>query len=135
MPFVLIVAGVVLLVAAIRDTQQQLFYLVAGDFTGKNNFIYWFLSIVIIGAVGYIPRMKPISDGFLILVILTLFLKKGAFFDQFQAAIGTTQAARPVVSAGSGGGQYVGGGGGSPSISITPPNISLPGGVTIGTGR
>jgi hypothetical protein len=129
MPFVLIVAGVVLLVAAIRDTQQQLFFLVAGDFTGANNFIYWFLSIVLIGALGYVPKMKPISDGFLILVILTLFIRKGAFFDQFQKAIGSTQSARPVVSATSGGGQQFAG---SPSIAINPPGGTVSAGpVTV----
>ncbi len=99
MPFVLIIAGVVLLIAAIRNTQQDLFFLLAKDFTGKDNFIYWFVSILIIGAIGYIPKLKPVSDGFLILVILVLFLRKGTgFFDMFQSQIGSTQSNRPVVS-------------------------------------
>jgi len=101
MPFVLIISGTVLLIAAIRNTQQSLFYLMANDFTGKNNFVYWFLSILIIGAVGYIPRAKPISDGFLILVILALFLRKGTgFFDMFNRQIGYTQLTGPQVSSG-----------------------------------
>ncbi len=101
MPFVLIIAGVVLLIAAIRNTQQELFLLLAKDFTGPNNFIYWFLSILIIGAIGYVPRLKPVSDGFLILVILVLFLKKGnGFFDMFQLQVGSTQKQSPVVSPG-----------------------------------
>ena len=105
MPFVLIVAGIVLLIAAVRNTQGQLFYLVQGDFIGPNNFIYWLLSILIIGAIGYVPRLKPISDAFLILVILVLFLKtcpksagpecKGGFFDQFMAQVKTTETADP----------------------------------------
>lgn len=100
MPFVLIIAGIVLLVAAVRNSQQSLFLLLATDFTGPHNFVFWFLSILIIGAVGYIPKAKPLSDGFLILVILILFLKKGTgFFDQFQRQIGSTQSASPKVSA------------------------------------
>ena len=100
MPFVLIIAGTILLVAAVRNTQQLLFYLLARDFTGENNFIYWMISILIIGAIGYIPKMKPVSDGFLILVILVLFLKqKTGFFDMFQRQIGETQASKPIVSA------------------------------------
>jgi hypothetical protein len=106
MPFVLITIGVVLLVAAVRGTQEDLYYLAAGDFIGKDNFIFWFLSILIIGAIGYIPKMKPISDGFLILVILVLFLKRGqpgvsggGFFEQFNQAIATTQSATDPVTA------------------------------------
>ena len=103
MPFVLIIAGIVLLVAAVRNTQQCLFFLLGHDFTGQNNFIYWFLSILIIGAIGYIPKAKPISDGFLILVILTLILKeKSGFFDMFQKQISQTQTSSPTVSSGSG---------------------------------
>ncbi len=99
MPFVLIIIGVVLLIAAVRDKQQVLFYLLAHDFTGDNNFIYWFISILIIGAIGYIPKLKPVSDGFLILVILVLFLRKGTgFFDAFQRQIGGTETSKPVVS-------------------------------------
>lgn len=109
MPFVLILAGVVLIISAVRNTQQQLFYLLALDFTGPNNFVYWFLSILVIGAIGYVPKLKPLSDGFLILVILVLFLKKGkpgaggGFFEAFQRGIGSTTAATPKVSTGTGG--------------------------------
>ena len=101
MPFVLIIAGVVLLVAAVRNTQQDLFGLLAKDFVGPNNFIFWFVSIVIIGAIGYVPKLKPLSDGFLILVILALFLgnkKNIGFFGMFQKQIGATQSATPSVA-------------------------------------
>jgi hypothetical protein len=127
MPFVLIVAGSLLFIAAVRGTQQDLFYLLARDFTGPHNFIFWIVAILIIGAVGYIPRLKPVSDGFLILVILALFIRKGTgFFDMFQQQIGTTTTAKPVVSAPAGGSSLVNLGGG-PSVGVT-----LPGGVGIG---
>lgn len=142
MPFVLIVAGAILLIAAVRNTQQSLFYLLAKDFTGPDNFIFWFLSIVVIGAVGYIPKMKPISDGFLILVILTLFLKKGTgFFDQFNKQIGSTQSAKPVVASSSGGGGTSGAGlitsSGGTGVSVGTGGVNVgvgSGGVSVGTG-
>lgn len=139
MPLVLIIAGLVLLICAVRNTQQQLFLLIADDFTGQDNFIFWFLSIVIIGAIGYIPRMKPISDGFLILVILTLFLKKGTgFFDQFQKQVSTTQTATPVVtSPGAGGGASFAAGGGGTGISVGAGGVNVgvgSGGVSVGAG-
>lgn len=121
MPFVLMLAGAVLIVAAVRNTQQQLFYLLALDFTGQNNFVYWFLSILIIGALGYIPKAKPLSDGFLILVILVLFLRKGTgFFDMFQKQIALTEASTPNVSAtGTAGQSFAGGGGGGFGVTLT----------------
>ncbi len=131
MPFVLIIAGVVLLTAAIRNTQQQLFYLLASDFTGANNFFFWMLSILLIGAIGYIPKLKPLSDGFLILVILVLFLKRGTgFVDMFQRQIGSTQSTSPKVSASSGSSSFLGG---SPTIGVSIPGVGAGGtGVTIG---
>lgn len=101
MPFALLIIGIVLIVAGVRNSQDQLFSLVKGDFSGDANFFYWFISIMIIGAVGYIPRLKPISNAFLVLVILVLFLKRGdpktnvggGFFQQFTAALNATTAA------------------------------------------
>lgn len=99
MPFVLIIAGIVLLIVAVRNTQDQFFYLLQGDFTGKNNFVFWVLAILIIGAIGYVPRLKPISNAFLILVVLVLILTKGqGLFDKtsgFFAQITEGTATRP----------------------------------------
>lgn len=100
MAFALLIIGVVLLVSGVRNTQSQLFTLVQGDFTGDSNFFFWFVSILLIGAIGYIPKLKPISTAFLVLVVLVLFLTKGnpgsssgGFFQKFTAALGSTQNA------------------------------------------
>jgi hypothetical protein len=88
MPFALLLIGIVLLVAGIRNTQCILFAEVEGDFTGPNNFFYWFLAIMIIGALGYVPKLKPISTALLVLVVVVLFLHKGqngGFFQQLTA--------------------------------------------------
>lgn len=97
MPFALLIIGLVLLISGVRATQDTLFSLVKGDFTGTDNFIYWLGAIMIIGALGYIPKVKPISTALLVLVIVVLFLKKGnaqglggGFFSQFTNALGTT---------------------------------------------
>lgn len=83
MPFALIIIGVVLLAASVQNTQSQLFTLVKNDFTGSNNYLYWMVSILIIGAVGYIPTLKPISRMFLVLLIVVLFLSNGGIFQKF----------------------------------------------------
>lgn len=92
MPFALIIVGIVLLVAGVRDTQTALFTLVKGDFLGQNNFIYWALSILIIGSLGYVPKLQPLSRAFLVLIVVGLFLSKQGFFAQFQTAINSTVA-------------------------------------------
>lgn len=86
-----------MVVSAIRNTQGDLYALVSGDFTGQNNFIYWMVAILLIGALGYVPKLKSFSVAFLGLVVLVLFLSKGnpgsaagGFFQQFTAALGTT---------------------------------------------
>jgi hypothetical protein len=104
MPFAFLIAGAVLIDAGFRGTASQMFSLLYGEFTGSNSgghqggrgYFAWFLAIFLIGAVGYIPDLKPISTGFLVLVILVLFLKSangGAFFSDIDQDLGITKAA------------------------------------------
>lgn len=91
MPFAFIIIGLMLLVSGVRNTQTDLYTLVKGDFTGDNNFIFWTLSILAIGAVGYAPRLKPVANAFLVLVIVVLFLSNKGFFANFNRQIGLTE--------------------------------------------
>ena len=135
MPFVFIFIGSVLLIAAVRGTHQNLYALVKRDFTGPNNFIYWVVAILIIGAVGYVQKLKPISDAFLILILVVLFLKRGeGFFDMFTKQIGATQnpssssigVSQPGIS-GSGGGVVVSSGGAGVSVGSGGVGVTFPG--------
>lgn len=87
MPFALLIVGIVLVVAAVRNSQNDLFTLLKGDFTGQNNFIYWMLAILLVGALGYIPSMTKLSRAFLVLILVVLFLSHKGFFTQFQQQI------------------------------------------------
>ena len=95
MPFAFAIIGLVLLVSGVRGTSGDLVTLLKGDITGSNNFVYWVLSIGIIGALGYIEDFRPLSRAFLVLVIVVLVLaqdKKGAgggFFTRFNQSIAT----------------------------------------------
>jgi hypothetical protein len=100
MPIVLIIVGIVLLSSALRGTSTQLFTLVRGDFVGPNNFLYWILALVVIGAIGYVPKLKVFSDLFLAVIVLVLVLKRGdptqgggGFFQNFMSAINSTTTA------------------------------------------
>jgi len=106
MAFALLIIGAVLLIAAVRGTTdgpEGLYALLVGDFTGPANFVYWAVAILLIGALGYIPKLKAFSVALLALVVLVLFLKKGdpsgvggGFFAQLTSGLATTQ--KPVAA-------------------------------------
>lgn len=77
MPFVLLFSGIILLVVSIRNQQTPFVHLIAGDFSGQGNFIYWVVALVMIGAIGYIPKAKPVSNLFIVLILIVLILKTG----------------------------------------------------------
>jgi hypothetical protein len=88
MAYVLIFIGLLLTVAGVRNTQDDLYTLIQGDFTGSSSFIYWLAAIAIVGGVGYVPKLKPLSNAFLVLILIVLVLKQGTgFFDQFSTAL------------------------------------------------
>lgn len=96
MAYVLIFIGLLLTVAGVRNTQDDFYTLLKGDFTGQNSFIYWLAAIAIVGGLGYIPSLKPLSNAFLILILIVLVLKNGTgLFSQLTNALqqSTTQQA------------------------------------------
>lgn len=83
-----------MVIAAVRNTQDTLVCLVKGDFQGKGNFFYWVVALLVFGALGYIDKIKPLSDAILVLIIVALFLTSGSptmpgggFFKQFSTAL------------------------------------------------
>lgn len=98
MPFVLIVIGVILLVTAIQGTTGTLASMLAQDTFGAGGFLYWFVAILIIGAVGYIPKLKTASDLMLLLVLMVLLLSQKGFAKQFVAALGQVNPATATTT-------------------------------------
>ena len=96
MPFLFIVAGLVMIISAVKGTQSQLLGLLKADVTGKNNFIYWTLAILGIGSIGYVKELKPIATAMLVLVVIVLFLDSKGVFTNFVSAINGTQSAQPT---------------------------------------
>jgi hypothetical protein len=97
MPLALITIGAVLLISAGLGTHQQLLALLKNDFSGPNNFFFWILALGVVGLLGYIPKMRPLSIGLIALVLISIFLKKGVgFFDQIKKALGVTVGAPPT---------------------------------------
>lgn len=94
MPFAFILVGLVCVISGVRNTSPDLLALLNGDLRGKNNYIYWMLSILVVGSLGYIDSIRPFSRAFLVLIVIVLILsndKQGSsgFFSNFQSAIST----------------------------------------------
>lgn len=101
MPWAVLIIGSTILVTAYQGTEDAFFNQVKADIlgpngNGKGGFLYWLLAIAIVGGLGYIPGFKPLSNAFLILLLVVLFLAQskgtsgvGGFFSQFQNQLST----------------------------------------------
>jgi hypothetical protein len=93
MPFAFGLIGTVFVIAGVRGSSADLLTLLKGDLTGSNNFVYWIISIAVIGAIGYVKDFQPLSRAFLVLVVVVLVLAEdkksgsGGFFVKFQDAV------------------------------------------------
>lgn len=88
MPILFGFAGILLIVAGIRNTvvngNPSLSSLLKDDFTGNPPFWKWLMAIMLIGAIGYIPNLAPISRAFMALVIVVFFLSNGGVFTELE---------------------------------------------------
>lgn len=89
MAYVLLIVGLMLTIAGVRNTHHDLFALVEGDFAGPNSFIYWLAAIAIVGGAGYVETLEPLSTAFLTLVLIVLVLnqKNTGLFQNFTNAL------------------------------------------------
>lgn len=110
MLFVALIIGAVLLVAAIRNSQGTLFSALRQD---VPEYGVWAAAIVAVGAIGFIPGLKPIARGLLALVILVILLKNYSAIIAGFKSIGSGVAA----PSGSNGDTATGSTGATPSVS------------------
>jgi len=75
------------LVAGIRNTYADLWNLVRNDFTSQGGFLSWVAAIAIVGALGYVPKLKPLSVAFMTLLLIVLVISNGGVFAKLQSFI------------------------------------------------
>lgn len=102
MPFAIILIGILLISSGARNRAAQLGGLLAGDFSGSDNFFYWVGAVGAVGAVGYYGPLRAVSRLFLFLLLLSMMLSNQGFFAQLISAIQNFQAPAPATVADTG---------------------------------
>jgi ABC-type transport system involved in cytochrome c biogenesis permease subunit len=74
MPIFLAIAGILLIVAGVKGREKEFLSQVTDD--GKG-FIVWFLLILIVGIVGISKTWRPVSNAFLVLIVIAFILGSG----------------------------------------------------------
>jgi hypothetical protein len=86
MPWVLVIIGALLVIVGVRDKTEEFQEILADDFSGRDSFVNWMIAVFIIGAFGSYRPLRPVADGFLILLVLAVFLQ-GNFIESFRRQI------------------------------------------------
>lgn len=86
MPWVLVILGALFVIVGVRDKTDEFQEVLADDFSGPDSFVNWMIAVFIIGAFGMYRPLRPVADGFLILLILAVFLQ-GNFIESFRRQI------------------------------------------------
>ena len=84
MPFALIIIGIVLAVAAYRDTLPDLFSIIKDVSQNASGFGYWVLASIILGFLASIKSITKPINAFMILLMVVLVLRKRGLFDQMR---------------------------------------------------
>lgn len=74
MPFLLIIAGLVLTITSIQNTYAALGAQLNKDFFGAQGFLIWMLAIIATGALGYVQGWEKFSRWFLALILISIVL-------------------------------------------------------------
>lgn len=93
MILVALIIGSILIVAAIRDTYGSLFTAIGQDVPA---FVVWGAAILALGAIGFVPGLKPISRGLMALVLIVIILRNyQGIIGGFQSVASAPQAPQP----------------------------------------
>jgi hypothetical protein len=117
---VALMIGIILVVAAIRNSQASLFSALATD---VPQFVVWAAALLALGMIGFIPGLKPISRGLLALVIVVIVLRN------YSGIISGFQAAAKVGTASTGKTVSIDGTSSSSTSPLTPALQSIYGGL------
>lgn len=90
MPLFFLIAGILAIVVGINDRTDDLVGLLKEDFApsdGSHSFTVWVLVIGAIGLLGSVKTLKPVSNAFLVLLVIVLLLSNSGFIAKFTQSI------------------------------------------------
>lgn len=90
MPLFFLIVGVLLVIVGINDRVGDLTTLLKDDFApsdGQPSFILWILIIGIVGLLGGLKSFKPVSNAFLVLLVIVVLLANKGFIAKFTEAL------------------------------------------------
>jgi hypothetical protein len=126
MPFILLAIGLVIVVSAIRGTQGTLLSALAQDVPAYGK---WAAAIVTLGAIGFIPQLKPVSRALIALVLIVLVLRNyqailAGFSHQGNVSVeSASPSAGSASSPAQAGAQFYSSATGQPNTTIVPSYI------------
>jgi hypothetical protein len=126
MILIALLIGAVLLVAAIRNSQDALFAALGQD---VPEFVIWAAAIFAVGALGFIPGIKPVARGLVALVLIVIVLSNYsailAGFDALAASNTSTAGGQPNTQGSLSGSPLASGSaGGASSSAVSPPQAA-----------
>lgn len=87
MPFALIIIGVILAIAAYRDTLPELFSIIKDVTKDSQGFGYWVIASVILGFAASVQSIKQPVNAFMILLMVVLLIRKRGTLQQLSTQI------------------------------------------------
>lgn len=92
MAWPVLLIGLVLVIVGFRGETDKFAETVREDFTGQPNFLFWVVAVFGIGAMGAVKPLRPISDGFFVLILVVLILSNRGFFAELSRQINAPAA-------------------------------------------
>lgn len=87
MPFALIIIGIILAIAAYRDTLPELFSIIKDVTKDSQGFGYWVIASVILGFAASVQSIKQPVNMFMILLMVVLLIRKRGTLQQLSSQI------------------------------------------------
>lgn len=124
MPFVFTIIAILFIVIGARGQSSNAIALLKSEFTGSGSFIQFLIAILIVGFIGYIKPLKLVSDGFLLLILISMFLAdKGRVFSQFETDLQNTPPTPSPAQAASSSAGSSSGGSSSAGTTVSQSNL------------
>lgn len=87
MPIALLIIGILVVIAGVKNNASLLEQTIVSDFSGAGSFWYWIAAVLAVGSLGYYQPAKQVSHLFLALIVLVFLLSNGGVFEQLQKAV------------------------------------------------